>query len=54
VLAGVGQGLLDDPVGGPADQVGNGTLDLLVQVDPHPGPAGLGRQLPDVDQGGLG
>jgi hypothetical protein len=53
VLAGVGQGLLHDPVGGAADQVGDGPADLLAQAHPHPGPARLGHQLPDVGEGGL-
>jgi len=52
VLAGVGQGLLHDPVGGAADQVGDGPADLLAQAHPHPGPARLGHQLPDVGEGG--
>jgi hypothetical protein len=54
VLAGVGQGLLHDPGGGAAGQVGHGAADLVAQGHPNPGPARLGRQLLDIGQGRLG
>jgi hypothetical protein len=54
VLAGVGHGFLDDPVGGAAGQVGGGAAGLVVQGHPHPGPARLGNELLDVGEGRLG
>jgi len=54
VLAGIGQGFLDDPVGGAAGQVGDGAAGLVVQGHPHPGPARLGDELVDVGEGRLG
>jgi hypothetical protein len=54
VLAGVGQGFLDDPVGGAAGQVGDGAAGLVVQGHPHPGPVRLGDELLDVGEGRLG
>jgi hypothetical protein len=54
MLAGVGQGLLHDPVGGAAGQVGDGAAGLVAQGHPHPGPSRLGHELAHVGQGRLG
>ena len=55
VLARVGERLLDEPVGGAADQRRDAAgVDIDAAGDVHSGAAGLGHQLGDVDERRLG